>query len=162
MNKKNMTCCFTGHRQIPPSDYPKIKEQLEDTLTMLINDKGVKYFGVGGALGFDTLVAKVILKIKEYSPDIKLILVLPFKDQAKKWSNYDKQVYEQIKRQADKVVYTDEYYKGNETYYKRNRHLVDFSDYCICYMISNSSGTGYTYNYALEKGLTIYNLAEML
>lgn len=161
MNKKNITCCFTGHRQIPSTDYPIIKEQLEDTITMLINNYGVKYFGVGGALGFDTLVAKTILNIKKYSPDIKMILVLPCKNQTDRWNEYDKIVYENIKKQADKIVYIEEQYT-DDCMLKRNRHLVNNSEFCVCYMTRNYGGTAYTYSYAKRRGLKIYNLADMI
>lgn len=33
---------------------------------------GYVYFGAGGALGFDTLAAQMVLKLKERYPDIKL------------------------------------------------------------------------------------------
>ena len=42
----------------------------------------------------------------------------------------------------------------------RNRHLVDFSSYCICYQTKETGGTAYTVNYAKENGLIIYNVAQ--
>ena len=46
--------------------------------------------------------------------------------------------------------------------HKRNRHLVDNSSICICYLTENSGGTFYTVNYAKKQGLTVINLAEQL
>lgn len=43
-------------------------------------------------------------------PDIKLILVLPCKNQTRGWKETDIQKYEWIKSKADKVVYTSEHY----------------------------------------------------
>ena len=64
------------------------------------------YFGAGGALGFDTLAAQCVLSLKNQYTHIKLILVLPCITQTKGWSENDIAIYEEIKSQADKVVYT--------------------------------------------------------
>ena len=71
------------------------------------------YFGAGGALGFDTLAAQCVLSLKKQYPHIKLILVLPCITQTKGWSKDDIATYEEIKSQADKVVYTSyDYFRG--------------------------------------------------
>lgn len=61
---------------------------------------GYCYFGVGGALGFDTLAAKVLLELREIYQHIKLILVLPCIEQTKDWTKADIAVYEDIKNDA--------------------------------------------------------------
>ena len=68
------------------------------------------YFGAGGALGFDTLAAQCVLSLRKRYPHIKLILVLPCITQTKGWSKNDIAIYEEIKSQADKVVYTSHDY----------------------------------------------------
>ena len=109
---KNKTACFTGHRDIPPLKRPGIKHHLEREIEKSIQ-AGYVYFGAGGALGFDTLAAQTVLKLKERHPDIKLILVLPCKTQTSGWKQTDIDEYERIKAAADKVVYTSEvYYRG--------------------------------------------------
>lgn len=45
---------------------------------------------------------------------------------------------------------------------KRNRHLVDNSSACICYLTKPTGGTAYTVNYASEHGLMIINIAQQL
>ena len=60
------------------------------------------YFGAGGALGFDTIAAFTVLKLKESYPDIRLILVLPCLAQTRGWSREDVEKYEDIKSKADK------------------------------------------------------------
>lgn len=155
---KNKTACFTGHRDIPPLKRPGIKHRLARAIERSIQ-AGYVYFGAGGALGFDTLAAQTVLKLKERYPDIKLILVLPCKSQTSGWKQTDIDEYERIKAAADKVVYTSEvYYRG--CMHKRNRHLMDNSSLCICYLMEDRGGTYYTVNYARENGLQIINLAE--
>ena len=67
---KNKTACFTGHRDIPPLKRPGIKHRLEREIERSIQ-AGYEYFGAGGALGFDTLAAQTVLKLKERYPDIR-------------------------------------------------------------------------------------------
>lgn len=120
---------------------------------------GYCFFAAGGALGFDTIAAQTVLELKKQHPQIKLILVLPCLSQTKSWSDTDKQIYEQIKGQADKVVYTSQEYTQG-CMHKRNRHLVDNSSVCVCYLSKTSGGTAYTVEYARSKGLRIINIAE--
>ena len=80
----------------------------------------------------------------------------PCKSQTSGWKQTDIDEYERIKAAADKVVYTSEvYYRG--CMHKRNRHLMDNSSLCICYLMEDRGGTYYTVNYARENGLQIIN-----
>lgn len=154
---KSRTVCFTGHRKIPPKQLETVARRLKETLVELI-EKGYLFFGAGGALGFDTLAAQTVLELKADYPQIKLILVLPCVSQADRWSITDKQIYKQIKESADKVVYTAREYTTG-CMHKRNRHLVDNSSVCVCYLTENTGGTAYTVNYATSQGLSIINTA---
>jgi len=155
---KEYTACFTGHRKIPPMQVEALTRRLKTSIIELI-DKGYKYFGAGGALGFDTLAAQTVLALKNDYPHIKLILVLPCITQADSWSVDDKAIYEEVKAAADKVVYTShEYTRG--CMHKRNRHLVDNSSACICYLTEKTGGTAYTVDYAQSKNLLVINVAK--
>lgn len=155
---KERIACFTGHRKIPPEELPVVSKRLRDVLVDCIN-QGYLYFGAGGALGFDTFAAQTVLELKKEYPNIKLILVLPCLEQTNGWSVKDIQEYERLKNEADKVVYVlDHYFRG--CMQKRNRHLVDNSGLCICYMTECKGGTAYTVDYALKKGLKVVNLTQ--
>lgn len=158
MELKERTACFTGHREIPPERMDAIARRLKTILIDFI-ENGYQYFGAGGALGFDTLAAQTVLDLKINYPHIKLILVLPCLCQTDRWHFRDREIYECIKMSADKVVYTSrEYSKG--CMYKRNRHLVDNSSACICYLTNKTGGTAYTVEYAKRKNLLVINAAE--
>lgn len=152
-------CCFTGHRNIFPEHTEKMPELLDGILEMLI-DRGVTVFRAGGAVGFDTVAAlKVIEKKKKY-PDIKLHLILPCKNQSEKWNDLCKQTYLYTLSQADSITYTaDEYTHG--CMLKRNRQLVNGSQFCIAYCTTGEGGTAYTLNYAKGRGLRTINIATM-
>jgi len=154
---KEITCCFTGHRKIPASEYDALKLKLKDVLIKLI-ERGVIYFGSGGALGFDTLAAKTVLELKDKYPMIKLILVLPCENQTYNWNIEDIKIYNDIKSRCNKYVYISKNYT-KDCMFKRNRHLVDNSGICVCYKTKNSGGTAYTVRYAEEKKLEIINVA---
>lgn len=154
---KAKTCCFTGHRRLP-GNQKEIEKRLEEAILSLIQS-GYLYFGAGGALGFDSLCAKTVLRLRQSYPKIKLILVLPCVSQANRWPATDRAVYRETIEQADKVVYISQEYT-RDCMFKRNRHLVDYSSACICYQVKQTGGTAYTVEYARKHGLRIINLAE--
>ena len=95
-----------------------------------------------------------VLELKNKYKNIKLILVLPYKEQKRGWSKEDIDIFNYIYSSADKIVYVlHHYFKG--CMYKRNRHLIDNSDYCIYYLKHNYGGTYYIVSYAKSKGLNI-------
>ncbi len=159
MREKSNTCCFTGHRDISAFSYHDLLEKL-DPLVMRLIKNGYKYFACGGALGFDTFAAMYICSLKTRGFDVKLVLILPCKDQTSKWSDYDKHVYEVIRSKADEVIYTAEaYYTG--CMQKRNRALVDASSVCICFLSNyGKSGTRQTVDYAMSMGVPVVNIID--
>ena len=157
-NKRMQTCCFTGHRHLPPEEQAEIANRLERVISALYQ-KGIRYYGAGGALGFDALAARTVIRLRENCPGMKLILVLPCLTQTRGWRLEDVAEYERIKAQADKVVYTAQQYTRG-CMHRRNRHLVDHSGVCVCYLNRESGGTAYTVRYAKEKGLEIVNIVQ--
>ena len=155
---RNETCCFTGHRQLLSEERAEIGTMLESVITALYQ-KGIRYYGAGGALGFDAIAAQTVIRLRESCPGMKLILVLPCLTQTRGWRPEDVAEYERIKAQADKVVYTAQQYTRG-CMHRRNRHLVDNSGVCVCYLNRDSGGTAYTVRYAKEKGLEIVNLVQ--
>ena len=58
---KNQTACFTGHREIPFFQKRRLKAKVKSAITDAIRN-GYRYFGAGGALGFDMLAAQTVLE----------------------------------------------------------------------------------------------------
>lgn len=155
---RERTVCFTGHRNIPAEQYATVYHRLKDAIAGAIG-RGYRYFGAGGALGFDTMAAQAVMEMKRTYPFIRLILVLPCPFQTSCWKEQDQKVYERIKAQADKVVYTSQRYT-KDCMYRRNRHLVDGSSMCISYQTKPTGGTAYTVSYARRSGLAVINIAQ--
>lgn len=150
---KQQTACFTGHRDIPWAEQSNILRKTAEVVRELYA-RGYRTFCTGGALGFDTLAARVVLALKKTHPDLRLHLILPCKDQAAKWAPDDRLLYETIKREADEVTYTAEEYTSY-CMHVRNRRLVEESSVCICYLKKRIGGTAYTVDHAKKQGLQI-------
>lgn len=153
---KSQVCCFTGHRDISDLTAVKIRRKLTEVIENLISE-GVIYYGSGGALGFDSVAAGVVIKLKKKYPQIKLILVLPCENQTRGWKEHEKDYLDYLKRNADKIVIISKKYT-NTCMMQRNRRLVDHSRVCISYMTKNTGGTANTVRYAMECGLKLINI----
>ena len=158
MDLRAKTCCFSGHRSMSSEEKLKVAVRLREIIVEQI-EAGVVFYGAGGARGFDSLAAQTVLDMKKEYPQLRLILVLPCEDQTRGWRSEDIAVYEDIKRRSDKVVYVSREYTP-DCMHKRNRHLVDHSGTCICYLTRSSGGTAYTVDYARKKGLHVINIAN--
>ena len=158
MDLRAKTCCFTGHRSLSGEEKLKAAVRLRRVIEEQIK-AGIVFYGAGGARGFDTLAAQIVLDMKKEYPQLRLILVLPCEGQTRGWRSEDIAVYEDIKRRSDKVVYVSREYTP-DCMHRRTRHLVDHSGTCICYLTRSTGGTAYTVDYARKKGLRIINMAE--
>lgn len=156
---RQRTCCFTGHRVIPEKDLPGILKRTEQAVRQLI-EHGVVFFGVGGAIGYDTEAAKLLFRLRATDyPQIKVILVYPFDGFTSRWNDGQRAEYAaRLLPQYDKTVCVAQR-ASREAYLERDRHLVDGSAYCIAYCTRDSGGTAYTLRYAQQEGLKIYNAA---
>lgn len=157
MRETANTCCFTGHRDISAMSFHELTENMEAIVPRLV-ERGYRYFVCGGAIGFDTYAAMYICSLKKRGFDVKLVLMLPCRDQTAKWGEYDKHVYNTMLSYADEVIWlADRYYNG--CMQKRNRAMVDASSACICYMHPHKSGgTRQTVEYATANGLPVVNV----
>ena len=155
---KNISCCFTGHRVIPPEEYDTVKERMWQAITDLV-EHGYSRFITGGALGFDTLAAKAILFAKKKFPHLHLTLAIPCPDQAKYWRAEEISVYNSIKECADEVVLVSYAYDAG-CMHRRNRFMVENSSVCIAYLKESRGGTAYTVSRAKAAGLRVINVAD--
>jgi len=121
--------------------------------------QGKRVFLSGGALGFDTLAAREVLKLREKHPEVRLMMALPCRSQSSRWSAADQRIYRDILAAADEVRYiSEEYFPG--CMQKRNRFLIDRADTCLCFLTHCRGGTWNTVSYAYDRQRTIRNLAD--
>ena len=153
-------CAFTGHRKI--EDRHKIK--IESLLSRAIKyayENGCRTFITGGALGFDTLAAKEIIRFRLSHPDVRLSIILPCKNQSEAWSRSQISLYEYTLANADEIEYVaDEYTDGCMK--ERNSRLAHRCDMMIAYVFKPYSGAAQTVRMADRLGKTVYNLYPSL
>lgn len=157
---KENTCFFTGHRTIANAKVNVVTLRTREEIYRRIDD-GYRYFLCGGAVGFDTIAATQVLKVKAGGADIKLILALPCRDQTAFWKNTEMlRLYQRIKGAADEIIYvTDLFTEGCMK--ERNRYMAEASSACIAYYNGKRMGGTYqTVRMAEKNGVTIANVFE--
>ena len=153
MQTREQTCCFTGHRVLP-KETGSLEKNLKNAILAQL-EKGCRYFGSGGALGFDLLCARTVLSLKPLYPQIRLIFVLPCRNHTRFWSTRQKEEFDALLAQADKAVYLLDSYAPT-CIRARNQHLIDHSSCCIAYYRGGKGGTSQTLAMAKKAGLSIF------
>jgi uncharacterized phage-like protein YoqJ len=158
--KRELTVCFTGHRQIAYGAAMKIPSLLDEVLTELC-ERGATTFRAGGAIGFDTVAALKVLELKERYPRIRLELILPCRNQTEYWEETAVRTYQYILNRADSHLFLfDTYFDG--CMLERDRRLVEGADICVAYCTRSRGGTAYTFTQALRAGLEVINLHDLM
>lgn len=158
-------CCFTGYRpqKLPfeinncdTSEYKKFENSVLEEL-LKVCDLGVDTFYTGMAMGFDIFAAELVLTIKNaYKKPLKLVCVMPFKDQDKSYPIEWKTRFDNVLENCDERIVLDEEY-NRASYQKRNIFMVDNTDCVLTWYDGKSGGTRNTIDYALKKGRYIFN-----
>ena len=159
------TVCFTGHR---PQSIPylwdenspesiSLKSKIRNSIIELIENKGVTHFISGMAIGVDMICAEVILDLKSKYPYITLECAIPCETQANKWTEKYRDRYFSIIEMSDKETLLQTHYTA-DCMHKRNRYMVDNSDYVIAVWNGSPSGTGKTVLYAKENNKEIIQI----
>lgn len=156
---RQQTCCFTGHRNIPKNDMDQIADRADMIIRALVK-KGVTTFCVGGAIGFDTIMAQHLIYLREVKHfKIKVILICPFEGFINRWNQTQQNEFTTLLSHFDEVIYKEKT-GSRDAYLSRNRELVDRSSYCIAYCTRNYGGTAYTVRYAMKTGVIVLNVAD--
>lgn len=169
MNMNRMTekkglcksCAFTGHR---PAKLPwgydetdarcmQFKFRLRQSLESLIG-RGYVDFLSGGALGFDLMAAEMVLSLREKYPWVRLVMVLPFDDQARRWSEAQQRRWRSAIENCDRVVHISHAYDRG-VFYRRNHYLVRHADLLLAAYDGQPGGTADTIAYAAQQGVRV-------
>ena len=153
----SVTCCFTGHRELPAPRLPRLRALL-DAAVEAAAQAGYTAFISGAARGFDLLAAEAVLSAKARRPELRLILALPCPDQTRGWPEADLRRWRAIVDACDESLCLSPFYTPQCMLF-RDRWMVDHSARCICYMTRFQGGTGFTVRCALERELEMVNLA---
>lgn len=144
----NMICTFFGHREVPES----IENDLQRVLIDLIKNKDVNLFYVGNQGNFDALVRKNLKYLKSIFPNINYYVVLAYmpKESSKlNTNNFSDTIY------LDGLELTPPKYAID----KRNRWMLNQSEYVVTYVKTTFGGAYKFKNLAEKKGKIVINLA---
>lgn len=157
-DKRKKRCCFTGHRpQKLTRPVDDIKVDLENEILKAIAD-GYNTFITGMALGTDIWAGRIVVRLKDRFPDLKLIAVVPFPGFSDTWDEEWREKYEQLLENADLVkTICPEY--SEAAYQLRNQWMVDHSNRVIAVYDGKAGGTRNTINYARKNKVWVKYLA---
>ena len=136
-----LTCTFFGHRDWPDSISPKLQGCIEH----LIVTKNVSRFYVGHQGRFDILALKALRELKGQYPVITYYVVLAYLPQ------------KQLPYDPEETIYPE----GLETVLprfaiqRRNRWMVDHSDFVVAALDRNFGGASEAVRYAKRQGKVV-------
>ncbi len=143
-------CCGFGHREY----YKEVKSELQTTIKHLIDEEGISVFLTGGMGDFDSLFSATVRSYKTHYKDIKLILVKPYFSNE---LNINKEFYQSY---YDDIIIPQEiagcYFKSAIT--KRNKWMIDKSDFVISGVYQEYGGAYDTIKYAQKNNKQIIEL----
>lgn len=166
---KSKTCCFTGYRAnkfTPPlipfsAEYYELERKVTESIEITANN-GYDTFLCGMCDGFDLMCGNAVIDLRgsyvQYS-NLRLVAVMPYPTFGCNFWGEWRKMFDDVFKCADDVILIDETYT-RESYYKRNRYLVDNSSSVICYYGGKKGGTAYTVNFGKTQKLNIINLAD--
>lgn len=132
----------------------KLKRTMKEQI-MTLYDKGVTCFFVGGSLGVDIWAGEIILRLKEQHgyEGIELVVVVPYKGHDINWDERSqKRLNFLIKHSKEYIIAGDR--NCQESYWKRNRYMVDQVDYfmAVCDMgMEKPTDIGKMLSYARKR-----------
>lgn len=155
--KKEQSVTFTGHRFIPYAKLPILKVALQNVIIELYA-KGYNNYYCGMAMGFDLLSAEAVLSLKAEYKALRLIAVVPYRNQDERFSFADKKRYQSILNRTDETILLGEnYHQG--CLLRRNDYMLALSSQVIAYFDGeNKGGTFYTCRNAQAKDLPVINI----
>ena len=137
-------CTFFGHRECFGLDSRALLQAIEDLIV-----QGVDTFYVGNQGQFDSIVYSCLKQLRKEHPRIRVCVVLAYLPAEK--SEYDDM--------------TDTMYPEIEGHPKfaierRNRWMIDHSDFLLCY-INHTWGGAYKFaRLAKNRGKTVINIGN--
>lgn len=158
---KEETCCLTGHRpKSLPWGYNESKLNCinfkKDLFSILIGaiNYGLKNFLTGMAEGFDMIATETLIDLRKKFKEIKIIAVIPCKDQEIKWSADQQKRYRKILKECDSIFILSKNYTPT-CMNDRNKFMVEHSSVVIACYNGKPSGTGNTIRFAKDNGCKI-------
>lgn len=161
MERKSISCCFTGHRpeKLPwgADEYDprcvKLKEELACHLEGIYL-AGCRHFICGMARGCDFYFAEAVLALREKHGDVTLEAAVPCDTQSDGWRAPERRRYEHLLAECDEVRFVAHAYSPG-CMQRRNRYMVESSAVLLAVFNGTAGGTMQTILLAQRSGLKI-------
>lgn len=140
-------CAFFGHRDCPDT----IKPRLREALVQLIERDGVNRFYVGHQGAFDAIVHSVLRELAQSYPQIQYDIVLAYMPQGK--DNFDTEM-----TQHTLLPEGIETVPRRFAIDRRNRWMLQQSDYVVAYVTHSWGGAAKFANEAKRLGKTVIEI----
>ena len=162
--RREVTCCFTGHR---PEKLPwgsnesdprcvQLKERLQAAVEQAYAD-GFRHFICGMARGADFYFAEAVLRLRGERQDVTLEAAIPCEEQARRWREEERERYFRLVELCDYETMVQRHY-DRACMQRRNRYMVDRSSRLIAVYDGMLGGTMYTVHYAMRAGVELVML----
>lgn len=147
-------CAFTGHRpeKVEGSEGQIIVELRKEILDAI--DHGYTTFLTGMSRGVDLWAADIIIHLRRYNPELKLIGVIPFEGFESSWSVDWKKHYKLVRKELDWLHVGSKEYTP-DVYQLRNQFMVDHSSMVLAVYNGQPGGTQNTIRYARGRGVSV-------
>ena len=164
MNKRMITCCFTGHRieKLPWKDNENdpacqaLKKRIADVLVALYG-AGYRHFICGMATGADLYFGEAVVALRDEKSDVTLEAAIPFDGQSDRWPGYLRARYFRLAEECDEKTILHTAYTS-DCMMDRNRYMVDHANLLIAVYNGGAGGTRNTMLYAMRQNIEIIQL----
>lgn len=147
-----ITVAFTGHRHYGGEADAALWQTLER-----LHAEGFRIFLSGMAAGFDLAAAEAVVRLRDRFPDVRLIAVVPFREQPSHFTPRDRQRYATLLAAADHTECLSEHFHRG-CYMVRNDWLVNHASTVVAWYDGSEGGTRYTVMRATRKGRMVLHL----
>ncbi len=147
---KELTCCATGHRDVPVKDVEFVKKELKREIEQAIED-GYTRFISGFANGVDLYFAEIVAAQRRKHPYLRLEAAIPYRKRLFDLLD-DEEAKPLLLSCTDIGIHAEKYTRT--VFAERNRYMVTASDRIIAvYDGRQNGGTLFTLRLArsLEK-----------
>ncbi len=139
------SCCFFGHRDSPDS----VRVILERAVISLIENESVNNFYIGNQGHFDTMAISILKKLTIKYPEIRYSIVLAYMpNKGNGFTDYSKTIYPEELEGVPLRFAID----------RRNKWILDNSDYVIAYVNRPYGGAAKFYELAERRKKSVLNL----
>ncbi len=139
-----VACTFFGHKECYGLDGQVLLRTIEELIA-----QGVDTFYVGNQGQFDSAVYNCLKQLRKEHPHIRICVVLAYLPTEKnEYDDMSDTMYPEIEGHPKFAIE------------RRNRWMIEASDYCLCY-INHTWGGAYKFaKLAKQRGKTVINIGN--